>query len=251
MPLLSSFFHLYDLIRFHASCLVRGEQVLTVLEPFVLGAGLGMPPSREAFKEAFAFEGTAPRVPYGDWGALGVFDDGRRLRMVSGIPLDSGTSEEFSVSPEGSWIELSDTLPEYARDSMCYVFPGSRIPFYKLLLSGKKLLLRGSFSEEVHSFDEIHGVFGAEFYPVGTILYSRIYSGGVPLVQPRAGNIAGFHCEYDEENATLSVFLLVRSSEKRIRSFSEDVMGWNFSWPSHYDPDYYHLCLSRSWRVRN
>ncbi len=252
LPLLFSFFHFYDLARDGASCSFRGEQALAALEPYVLGAGLGMPShSLEAFQEAFASPPGFAEVPYGDWGALRITRQGRGLSLVAGIPLERGALKHTRIASAGTSLELSAALPDFGKKCMCYVFPASRVPFYSLDASGKTLSLWSSRSEEVHLFDEIHGVFAADCYLEGTVLYLRLYSEGEPLVQPLGGNIAGFHCEYEQESSLLSVFLLVRSSRKRFRSLSQEIPGWNFSWPSAYDPTYYHAAFSRSWRVRN
>ncbi|HPQ38029.1 MAG TPA: type II secretion system protein [Synergistaceae bacterium] len=252
LPLLSSFFPFYDFARYRSSCVRRGEQILMALEPFVLGAGMGMPSrSAEAFEKAFTFSALPFGTPYKTWGAVQVSQAGKRLRLVAGIPLLRGALEEVFVTPGGNAVKISEPLPEYARDCLCFVFPGSRLPFCNLHASGTNLLLQSSSLEKVSLFDEIHGVYATEFYLLGTTLYSRIYADGFPEVQPRGGDVAGFHCSYDEDSSILSVFLLLRSSRKTLRSHRGEIPGWNFSWPSLYDPAYYHVCLSRSWRVRN
>jgi hypothetical protein len=251
LPLLFSFFSFYDLARDGASCTFRGEQILAALEPYALGAGLGMPSSREAFEEAFTSPPGLPGIPYRSWGAVSIFQTGQRLRLVSGIPLERGALQQTIIHREESSLELSAPLPEFGKRCPSYVFPASGIPFFNVRSSGKTLTLRSSRSETVHAFDEIHGVFAAEIYLGGTTLYLRLYSEGVPVVQPLASFVAGFHCEYQEESSLLSVFLLVRSSRKRSRSHPQEIPGWNFSWPSTYDPAYYHAAFSRSWRIRN
>ena len=250
-PLLSSFFSFYDLTWDGASCTFRGEQVLAALEPYVLGAGLGMPSSGEAFEEAFTSPPGALGIPYRSWGAVSILQSGQRLRLVSGIPLGEGALKETLITREESSLELSAPLPDFGKKCPSYVFPASGIPFFNVRSSGKTLTLRSSRSQEVHAFDEIHGVFAAEVYLGGTTLYLRLYSEGVPVVQPLGSFIAGFHCEYQEESSLLSVSLLVRSSRKRFRSLSQDMSGWHASWLSSYDPAYYHGVFSRCWRIRN
>ncbi len=252
LPLLFSFFSFYDLVRDGASCTFRGEQALATLEPYALGAGLGMPSSsREAFEEAFTFPPGLPGIAYRGWGTVSIFQNGQHLRLVSGIPLGRGALKQTEIAREESSLELSAPLPEFGKKCITYVFPASRVPFFSVHSSGKTLTLRSSRSEQVHAFDEIHGVFAAELYLVGTTLYLRLYDEGTPMVQPLASSIAGFHCEYQEETSLLSVFLLVRSSRKRSRPLSQDIPGWHASWPSSHDPAYYHAAFSRSWRIRN
>ena len=252
LPLLFSFFTFYDLVWDRASCSFRGEQVLAALEPYALGAGLGMPSrSREAFEEAFTFPPGTLEIPYRSWGAVEILQKGERLRLVSGIPLGEGALKQARITRKDSSLELSAPLPEFGKKCPCYVFPASGVPFFNVHSSGKTLVLRSSRSEEVHTFDEIHGVFAAEIYLGGTTLYLRLYSEGVPVVQPLASSIAGFHCEYRGESSLLSVFLLVRSSRKRLRPLSQDISGWHASWPCSRDPACYHAVFSRSWRIRN
>jgi hypothetical protein len=242
----------YERIEFSSRARMRAEEVVAVLQDWVLNAAVGV----SADKPSNAFPGVSQ---LGSWSDLvEVVDSSRKLRLLYAVP--SGVTvvsmDRASIPPNGVVnLELSESLPSdlYSLSSATIkgwlVFPSANLPLRINSVNGKALSLLNPHSQDVvvAPFDEV-------FYPRALVaeqkdgqLYVEDVSLGAP--QPRTG-VGYADIRFGLSQGVLTLHVLSRGDGPG--------RGMPPTWPSSFgtslssdDNKGYLMHVRTSWRLRN
>lgn len=246
----------------YAEAQQNAEMALSLLEPYVLLAGLGMPNEDEVGKEnRFSTcwpSGTGSATGLPPWrrspalwtSAVSCTGEGNsELRLLSAIPRKCASLEGRIMDAEGDLLRVSSVPSEVLERWV--VFPSSSIPFFVQATGAGSLTLRAVRNTPVNLYDQLHEVKALRFFVQGGQLYTDDFSS----VQPRVSGIVGFRAVFAD--SVLTVTVLSRASGRRSTPVLHSVPGWDEQdegWhptPEELDLRYRHVAVTRSWRVRN
>lgn len=242
----------YERIEFSSRARMRAEEVVLVLQDFVLNAAIGV----SADRPSGAFPGVTQLA---SWGSLAeVVDSSKELRLVYGVPsgLVVTSMDKISVPPGGTVnVVMSSPLPSdlfslsQATLKGWLVFPSSNLPLGISSVSGTSVTLLNP-----HSQDVMLSPLDEAFWPramVAELQNGRLYVEDVSLSpsQPRTGD--GYaDIRFELAGGVLTVHVLSRGDGPG--------RGMPTTWPTYFntslssqDEKGYLMHVRTSWRLRN
>jgi len=254
-----AFFRNFNMHDDLAAAQQNGEMGLTLIESYVLQAGMGMPSISSAdFQEAFNI---APTPAWKNWnGPISTYSGDTALRVLAAratVPAigateekNIGTSSASLTVQVGSSFGGGESLSDLVSKDSWVVFPGSRLPFRVTATpsTNTDLQLQCTSMDTVHLFDSLYVLKGVEFL---------IYKGNLVLsrdkvMEMQIQDISKMYVNWDDSSRLLQVVLLARGKEKLSHQVEPPP-----AWPSSKQPltseerHYRHVAVGRIWRIRN
>ena len=250
-----AFFRNFNMQDDLAEAQQNGEMGLTLIETYVLQAGMGMPSLSSAdFQAAFDI---APTPAWQKWnGPISVDSAGTALEVLSArstMPT-VGSMEEKSIGTSGTYLSVAAKPPFSGGASLrdlvsqgdWIVFPASDLPFRVISnpTGNTSIQLQCANGGTVYLFDVLCILRSVNFHVDQGKL---VLSGGEKTEIP---GIARMYVQWDDSSRLLRVVLLARGKERQNHMLPSTLPGW----PGELAGDerhYRHVAVGKTWRIRN
>ncbi len=254
-----AFFRNFNMHDDLAAAQQNGEMGLTLIESYVLQAGMGMPSiSSTDFQEAFNI---APTPTWKNWnGSINTYSGDMALRVLAARSTKPsiGATEEKNIGTSVTSLAVmaspsfsgGASLGDFIAENDWIIFPASRLPFRVTATpsTNTDLQLECTSMDTVHLFDSLYVLKGVEFL---------IYKGDLVLsgdegMEMQIQDISKMYVNWDDSSRLLQVVLLARGKEKLSHQVEPPP-----AWPSSKQPltseerHYRHVAVGRIWRIRN
>jgi prepilin-type N-terminal cleavage/methylation domain-containing protein len=288
ITLFFSVFKNYELHQDISSAKQRGHIALALIQPFVLNAGLGLPPDNASDPQAFqrAFVDIPPLEPlfpaqqnqrFSSFVQLAEIQSSGEMTVSAAseasalwlvYSISSGTGVDKGFEPRRGVvldIPIRGTLDlqhvaAYTPDTpnplkSWVVFPSATTPLLvqNIGSGGTVRIMRflSNLDDKVLPLDEMRFVRAVKIFVSGTSLIVNRLDGSSG--QTVADGIAGMWCRFDQNERVLTVYILARADTRREPGVQGALDGWpaaaDVRWPR--DAAYRYAVVSRSWRIRN
>ena len=261
-----AFFRNFNMHDDLAAAQQNAEMGLSLIETYVLQAGMGMPSNSSAdFQAAFATVAPVPTPAWNGWsGSIEPYSKDLSSNRYTALNVLAargtvpavGSAEEKKIGTSAASLTVKAD-PSFSGGSSLgglisqydwVVFPASRLPFLVTAnpATNTLLQLRSVSSDTVQLFDTLHVLENRSFSAGVNSGQHRLFVNGVPTEI----SIVNMDVEWNPDTRLLQVVLLARGKEELGHQVAQPP-GWPGKPLTSEERRFRHVAVGRIWRIRN